>query len=483
MENCFTWSLPTDLASKEAAAERQSTYDERLSLCKVLKGFQVRSITINRALAYMNSGSNAQRNSNILSRTRGNIQPQLTAGKRQQSAGLSARPRPVVVNCHPDTMRVVVQADMFDTGLQVEGRHLRLGSDPVSEGGACRAVPSGEAEFTIQASLSDCGAQLSSTEEKIIYSTVLVYSPEPSSDGLLRLDGATIPVQCHYEKRYAVAPISVQPTWVPFVSSVSAEDRINFNLLLMTDNWQFQRGSSSYFLGDPIHLEASAIIGNHIPLRVYVDNCVATATPDAEATLRYDFIENNGCLVDAYLTNSKSCFLPRVEEHKLRFQLEAFRFYQEPSSQVYITCCLKVVPVALSVSSHNRACSLIENRWRSVDGNDQACRSCDVSHRGEEPLPTEPLKTTISTQALPSKTPPEDRPEQHPASYFRVWPGKDPSQYGKPQQSSPGLMKRSAEYKPERLIQLGPITLLPPSKTDTKLSDSKMVPSPKNRTT
>lgn len=39
-----------------------------------------------------------------------------------------------------------------------------------------------------------------SSEDKIIYSTVLVYSPEPSDGGLLRLDGAAIPVECHYDK-------------------------------------------------------------------------------------------------------------------------------------------------------------------------------------------------------------------------------------------------------------------------------------------
>lgn len=128
-----------------------------------------------------------------------------------------------------------------------------------------------------------------------------------------------------------------------------------------------------------------------MPLRVYVDHCVATATPDAEAPLRYDFIEHfgwapqaklkmapiwnnkmkivivkmimfffflvisfptfvflccpNRCLADAYLTNSTSRFLPRVEEHKLRFQLDAFRFYQEPGNQVgklyhYIYTCI-----------------------------------------------------------------------------------------------------------------------------------------------
>lgn len=67
-----------------------------------------------------------------------------------------------------------------------------------------------------------------------------------------------------------------------------------FSFLSSSDDWQFERGSYLYFLGEPIHLEVSAIIGNHMPLRVYVDHCVATATPDAEATLRYDFIKHHG---------------------------------------------------------------------------------------------------------------------------------------------------------------------------------------------
>lgn len=39
-----------------------------------------------------------------------------------------------------------------------------------------------------------------STEEMIIYSNVLSYSPEQSQGGLLRLDAATIPIECHYKK-------------------------------------------------------------------------------------------------------------------------------------------------------------------------------------------------------------------------------------------------------------------------------------------
>ncbi|GAA6228276.1 zona pellucida sperm-binding protein 3-like isoform X1 [Lates japonicus] len=419
--------------------------------------------------------------------TQANIHPEVSAGRQQQSGELSVRPRPVVVNCHPDSMEVVVQADMFDSGLQVDGKHLRLGSGSVAADIACRAVPLGVAEFTIRAHLMHCGTKLSSTKEKIIYSNVLVYSPEASSDGLLRLDGATIPVECHYEKKYAVDSISLHPTWVPFVSTTSAEDRIEFNLRLMTDDWQFERGSYSYFLGDPIHFEVSAIIGNHMPLRVYVDHCVATATPDADATLRYDFIEHYGCLTEAYLTNSSSRFLPRAQKHKLRFQIDAFRFYQEPSNQVYITCYVKAVPVMLTVSSQNRACSLIGNRWRSVDGNDQACRSCDISHRVEEPPSTEAPTTTISTKAWSTTISQENlvqnRPEQHPASYIRFRPGMHQNQHNRPHQSSARLTRRGTESKAEETMQLGPLIVLPPSKVVIRPTDSKTMLSPKNKTT
>uniref|UniRef100_A0A3Q1BJS4 Interleukin-12 subunit alpha n=1 Tax=Amphiprion ocellaris TaxID=80972 RepID=A0A3Q1BJS4_AMPOC len=43
-----------------AAAGRASTYDQRLNLCKVLKGFQVRTVTINRVIGYMNSGEHTK---------------------------------------------------------------------------------------------------------------------------------------------------------------------------------------------------------------------------------------------------------------------------------------------------------------------------------------------------------------------------------------------------------------------------------------
>lgn len=57
-ESCFQTKIISLFL--KVAVNHQSSYDERMKLCKVLKGFQVRSITINRAMQYMNSGEDAQ---------------------------------------------------------------------------------------------------------------------------------------------------------------------------------------------------------------------------------------------------------------------------------------------------------------------------------------------------------------------------------------------------------------------------------------
>lgn len=82
-------------------------------------------------------------------------------GKQRLSAEPDPRPHPVMVHCHPDTVEVVVQADLFDTGIEVDARHLRLGSGPPAEGSVCRAAQSSEAQFTLRSHLLDCGIQLS----------------------------------------------------------------------------------------------------------------------------------------------------------------------------------------------------------------------------------------------------------------------------------------------------------------------------------
>uniref|UniRef100_H3C7F8 Interleukin-12 subunit alpha n=1 Tax=Tetraodon nigroviridis TaxID=99883 RepID=H3C7F8_TETNG len=58
-QKCFVWEF-RKLEEKNVAGNHQSSYDERLKLCIVLRGFQVRIVTINRAVQYMNAGEDAQ---------------------------------------------------------------------------------------------------------------------------------------------------------------------------------------------------------------------------------------------------------------------------------------------------------------------------------------------------------------------------------------------------------------------------------------
>lgn len=112
-----------------------------------------------------------------------------------------------------------------------------------------------------------------------------------------------------------------------------------------------------------------------------------------------------------------------------------------------------VIP-PISFSIHLRFASSLS--WRSVDGNDEACRSCDLSHRAEEPPSTEPPTTTTTTtstkawsHAATQASLVQQRHEHLPATYYRVRPGM-PKRHNRPSlthQSPAGLMKRGAKYE------------------------------------
>ncbi len=49
-----------------------------------------------------------------------------------------------------------------------------------------------------------------------------------------------------------------------------------------------------FFLGDLFNIQASVNQYNHVPLRIFVDHCVATRGPDVNSAPMYSFIENHG---------------------------------------------------------------------------------------------------------------------------------------------------------------------------------------------
>ncbi|KAL6456815.1 hypothetical protein MHYP_G00353630 [Metynnis hypsauchen] len=280
----------------------------------------------------------------------------------------------VAAACGESVVLVEVKQNLFGTGHLVNSSSLTLGG--------CAAVgEDSEAQVLIfQSELQACGSTLSMTDDDLVYSFNLIYSPEPLPGvPIVRAGSAVVQIECYYSRKHNVSSNALVPSWVPYASTEVAEEHLVFALKLMTDDWKFERPSNQYFLGDFMKIEASLTQFNHAPLNVFVDHCVATAVPDDAESPRYSFIENHGCLIDAKITGSNSHFMQRVEGNKLRFQLEVFTFEQDNSSLIYITCSLKGSMASHPTDAKHKACSFTANGWIAADGNNQDCRCCDAN--------------------------------------------------------------------------------------------------------
>ncbi|KAM8824461.1 zona pellucida sperm-binding protein 3-like [Synchiropus picturatus] len=277
----------------------------------------------------------------------------------------------VHVSCHPDSLEILIQADLFEVGAAVNGEELRLGVTPDDR---CAATAFSEHEYRIFVGLQDCGTKHWMTEDSLVYTNLLIFSPAASSDGVVRMDEAVIPIECHYKRRFSLSSSPIAPTWIPFLSKKVAQESLDFDLRIMTNDWLHQRSANVFHLGEPIAMEASVRVGHHTGLRVFVSNCVATLDPDLNSEPKYAFVEQ-GCLTDSQYPGSRSQFMARTEDDKLYFVIEAFRFHHRDQPELYITCQLTAVPVA-DAEAPNKACTYVNGRWRSADGNDYLCSYC-----------------------------------------------------------------------------------------------------------
>ncbi|XP_070704156.1 zona pellucida sperm-binding protein 3-like [Pempheris klunzingeri] len=295
----------------------------------------------------------------------------------------------VRVTCHPDSLEIAIKADMFGIGAPVNGDELRLG---VEHDDFCRATASSEDEYRILVRLLDCGTKYWMTEDSLVYTNLLIYAPVASPDGVIRMDEAVVPIECHYQRKYSLSSSSLTPTWIPFMSTQAAVETLEFDLKIMTNDWQYKRSSNVFYLGDPISIKASVRVGYHMGLRVFLSSCVATLQPDIHSVPRYVFVEN-GCLVDSQLPGSKSHYLSRQQDDELHLVIDAFRFHEEDRGELYVTCHMTAVPVN-DAEAPNKACTFVNGRWRSADGNDYLCGYCqDQNNHGQtHSKPSSPAK-------------------------------------------------------------------------------------------
>ncbi|XP_060891058.1 zona pellucida sperm-binding protein 3-like [Labrus mixtus] len=280
----------------------------------------------------------------------------------------------VSVQCRENEAYVEVKKDMFANGQFVNPADLSLGS--------CEVMGEHNHVLIFESQLHACGSSLAMTEDSLIYTWIVNYNPKPLGDSpVVRTNHAAVIVECHYPRKHNVSSLALIPQWTPFSAVKVSEEFLYFTLKLKTDDWVYERPSYQYFLGDMIHIEAIVKQFFHVPLRIYVDRCVATVGPDMDSQPSYAFIENHGCFVDAKVTGSDSKFRTRSEENKLQFQLEAFRFQGSDSGLLYITCHLKATSAALAIDSDHRACSYTGG-WEEASGANSVCGSCDSVSAG-----------------------------------------------------------------------------------------------------
>ncbi|XP_022620295.1 zona pellucida sperm-binding protein 3-like [Seriola dumerili] len=274
--------------------------------------------------------------------------------------------------CGESSVRVEAKKDLLGIGKPVLSADVTLGGCP-----ATGEDPEAQV-LVFESELHGCGSQLLMSEDSFVYVFMLIYTPSPLGDSpIVRTRDVSVRIECHYSRKHDVSSAMLKPTWTPFSDTKVSEENLDFSLRLMTDDWQFPRPSTQFLLGDMMKFEVSVKQFHHAPLRVTVDSCVATVVPNIDTVPRYVFMGNNGCLFDSQLTGSSSRFLPRSQDDKLQFEVEAFRFQQDESGVIYVTCSLRATAATAAVDIANKACSF-SNGWMEVSGSHHACSCCDT---------------------------------------------------------------------------------------------------------
>ncbi|XP_076580366.1 zona pellucida sperm-binding protein 3-like [Chaetodon auriga] len=288
------------------------------------------------------------------------------------------------IKCGEVEMRLTVKRQFFeDRRVPFKAEYLRLGTNSSQQGSCGPKRPTPESEMVISAGLKECGTESSVRGEWLVYSNQLVLFPSafPTSAGSVIVRGAATvtPVECHYKRKQTLSGEPLTPTWLPMTSTVGVFGLLRFSLRTMADGCTSLRSSSVYQQGEAVFLEASVEAPLHPPLTLYVDYCVATLKPDPLSSPSYKFITKHGCLIDSLLPDSSSKFLPREQDSRLCFSVQAFHFSQESGEQMFISCHLRAALKENSHSQLNKACFFHRPTfsWRATEGDPALCQCCD----------------------------------------------------------------------------------------------------------
>ncbi|KAK6477914.1 zona pellucida sperm-binding protein 3-like [Huso huso] len=237
--------------------------------------------------------------------------------------------------------------------------------------GSCSPSTGSYNTVQFQSGLLDCRFMRMVTSNIISYMNVLTY--QPTQSGFYQTP-FTQAIVCTYTKLSGWTP----PVYNPALGDASGFGKLEFTMGFMNEEFSAPRTSSLFFLGSPINIAAAVKQQFHMPLMVYVEECVAASTPQlSPSSQTYPLIANHGCFVDGQAASSR--FLPRVQTSEIRLVVQAFKFTQL-NTDVYIHCQLLAWDPAQLSNPTKKACSFNQRSrsWELLDnpGQSSVCSCC-----------------------------------------------------------------------------------------------------------
>ncbi|XP_077164811.1 zona pellucida sperm-binding protein 3-like isoform X2 [Paroedura picta] len=267
-------------------------------------------------------------------------------------------------NCNQTSVHLVVKTDPWNTGLKLNPQFLSLGSCASSfENGQ-------QGYFHFQYGFRECGFARLKSGKMIEHFTNLVYRP-PSLRGRFYSNAFTERINCtDFEA-------SVTPSQMALVTGeLSGLSVLIFTMKLMNKDFSAPSDVKVVLLGSQVNIEFAVQRSVHQPLRVFVDECTAAATPELHRSPRnYSIITNHGCLMDGLIGNSM--FLPRPAPEVIRLSLQAFGFVGI-NTDIYIHCQVLVWDPKVLTDPLKKACSFHKDikRWELLDDPSSSMCSC-----------------------------------------------------------------------------------------------------------
>ncbi|XP_048867692.1 zona pellucida sperm-binding protein 3-like isoform X2 [Brienomyrus brachyistius] len=228
------------------------------------------------------------------------------------------------------------------------------------------------AEAIFHVGFEDCGFMRMVTKTQLIYKNYL-RTPDAS------LDSAIHPVACAYKRPQDWSP----PLFLPHTHA-EGYGSLSFQLGILRGGFCEPAQVSTFTLGSVIPICAVVAHEHHMPLYLFLEECVAANTQSLGSSSQiHKLVTNKGCLVDSMTADSRFQRFGNTSE--IILQLQSFKFVH--GAEVYIHCKLAAWD-PMGLTEEKKACNYNKGlkRWELVNDPSQStlCNCCDAGCEYED---------------------------------------------------------------------------------------------------